>query len=92
MFLPNIIYLLKSVFITDFSEDWTDDAVEYFLNSPLPLPDAIVFANDNMALSAVIALEKRGISIPDQILLPDLIIYILQETIHLKSLPLIDLI
>jgi len=43
-------------------------AVEYFLNSPLPLPDAIVFANDNMALSAVIALEKRGISIPDQIL------------------------
>ena len=44
-------------------------AIKYFLNSPLHLPDAIIFANDNMALSAVIALEKRGIIVPDQIII-----------------------
>lgn len=43
-------------------------AVEYFLNSSLPLPDVIICANDTMALSAVIALEKRGIMVPEQVM------------------------
>lgn len=42
--------------------------VEAFLRSGLELPDAIVCANDAMAISAVLALEANGIRVPDDIM------------------------
>lgn len=43
-------------------------AVEAFLQSGLPMPEAIVCANDTMAISAMITLEEHGIHCPDDIL------------------------
>ena len=43
-------------------------AIEYFLRSGQELPDAIVCANDAMAISAVLALEENGIHCPEDIL------------------------
>jgi diguanylate cyclase (GGDEF) domain len=43
------------------------NAVEYWLNSSLEMPQAIVCANDNMAITVCRALAERGISVPDQI-------------------------
>lgn len=43
-------------------------AIKQFVNSQLEMPQAIVCANDAMAISAVLALEKYGYSCPDDIL------------------------
>lgn len=43
-------------------------AVEAFLRSGLELPEAIICANDAMAISAVLALEANGIRVPDDVL------------------------
>ncbi|MBR6107738.1 MAG: GGDEF domain-containing protein [Oscillospiraceae bacterium] len=43
-------------------------AVESFLSSDLPFPEAIVCANDAMAISAVLTLEENGIRCPEDIL------------------------
>ncbi len=44
------------------------EAVRFFLNSDLEFPDAIICANDAMALSAVIELEKIGKTVPDDVM------------------------
>lgn len=44
------------------------EAVKSFLNSDLEFPEAIICANDAMALSAVIELEKYGKNVPDDVL------------------------
>lgn len=44
------------------------EAVRYFLNSHLEFPDAIICANDAMALSAVIELEKIGKNVPEDVM------------------------
>ncbi len=43
-------------------------AVEAFLQSGLPFPEAIVCANDAMAVSAVLTLEENGIRCPEDVL------------------------
>lgn len=43
-------------------------AVDTFLQSDLPFPEAIVCANDAMAISAVIKLEENGIRCPEDVL------------------------
>lgn len=43
-------------------------AVEQFLASELEFPQAIVCANDAMAISALLTLEAHGISCPDEVL------------------------
>lgn len=43
-------------------------AVESFLQSGLEFPEAIVCANDAMAISAVLALEANGIRVPEDVL------------------------
>ena len=43
-------------------------AVHKFLKSELDFPEAIICANDAMALSAVIELEKAGKNVPDDVL------------------------
>ena len=45
------------------------EAVKKFLNSGLDFPEAIICANDAMALSAVIELEKFGKTVPDDVLI-----------------------
>ncbi|MDE5855389.1 MAG: GGDEF domain-containing protein, partial [Ruminococcus sp.] len=40
------------------------DAIEKYMESGMPLPDAFICANDAMALTAVSALEKYGFCIP----------------------------
>ena len=42
-------------------------AVQKFLSSPLEMPEAIVCANDNMAVAAVNALVQRGIRVPEDV-------------------------
>ena len=42
-------------------------AVDQFMNSPLEPPQAIVCANDNMAVAAVNALMQRGVRVPEDI-------------------------
>lgn len=43
-------------------------AIEAFLRSELPMPEAIVCANDAMAISAMITLEEHGIHCPEDVL------------------------
>lgn len=43
------------------------DAVDHWLDSPLEMPQAIVCANDIMAMTVCKALANRGIKVPDQI-------------------------
>ena len=43
-------------------------AIEAFCRSKLPFPDAIICANDAMAISAVITLETKGIRCPEDVL------------------------
>ncbi len=43
-------------------------AVRAFLRSGQPLPDAIVCANDAMAISAILTLEEHGIHCPEDVL------------------------
>ena len=43
-------------------------AVEQFINSGLPMPDAIVCANDAMALSVVMTLEGYGFNVPEDVI------------------------
>lgn len=43
-------------------------AIESFLKSDLEFPEAIVCANDMMAISAVLTLEENGIHCPEQVL------------------------
>ncbi|MBR1383089.1 MAG: LacI family DNA-binding transcriptional regulator, partial [Ruminococcus sp.] len=43
-------------------------AIESFKESGLPLPDAFICANDSMALTAVSALEKMGIRVPEDVM------------------------
>ncbi len=48
------------------SKDGTD-AVRAFLHSSLALPEAIVCANDTMAIAAMNALAKHGVRVPEDI-------------------------
>ncbi|MBR3631185.1 MAG: GGDEF domain-containing protein [Oscillospiraceae bacterium] len=43
------------------------EAVEQFIHSSLPFPQAIVCANDNMAITAVSALMRRGVQVPEEV-------------------------
>ena len=43
-------------------------AVEDFVASGLPMPDAIICSNDSMALTVVSSLEKLGYRVPDDII------------------------
>ncbi len=54
-----------------FGEYWdtpTEKVMDDFLSSNLPLPDAIICANDVMAITAVNCLKGRGYKVPDDII------------------------
>ncbi len=57
------------VFIGDFSRECAREAINRFLQDFSDLPQAIVCANDNMALGAYAELVRRGLSVPEDIAL-----------------------
>lgn len=57
----------EMLFEGDYWRNRGDEAVEWFLQDPDNLPEAIVCANDYMAISICDALNKKGIKIPEQI-------------------------
>ena len=57
----------EMVFEGDYWRNRGDDAVDWFLQDPDNWPEAIVCANDYMAVSVCDALNKKGIKMPEQI-------------------------
>lgn len=58
----------RAVVYGDYTYQSGTDAVKNLLKSDKPLPDAIVAANDEMAVGAVLALREAGYRIPEDIL------------------------
>lgn len=54
----------ERIYYGDFWKKKGEYAVEKWLSSSLPLPQAIICANDFMAITVASALEERGITIP----------------------------
>lgn len=59
----------RYVFYGDYHPDSGKEAVEYFYDMQGDFPDAIVAANDEMALGAFYELDEKGYDVPRQILL-----------------------
>lgn len=59
----------ERIYYGDFWKNEGKNAVDYWLSSPLSMPQAIICANDYMAISVATALDSRGISIPDVVAL-----------------------
>ena len=58
----------KRIYYGDFKSYDGKLAIDDFVNSKLPLPDAFICANDSMALTAISSLEKLGYKIPDDVM------------------------
>lgn len=63
----NMVYDDSYIFHGDYWRDKAGEACDQFLNSPIGIPEAIVCANDFMALAILEELISRGYSIPDDI-------------------------
>ena len=59
----------RRIFYGDFKSYDGKLAVDAFVASGLPLPDAFICANDSMALTTMSALEKLGYKIPDDVMI-----------------------
>ncbi len=57
----------EMIFEGDYWRNRGDEAIEWLLQNPENWPEAIVCANDYMAISVCDALNKKGIKIPEQI-------------------------
>ena len=57
----------ERIYYGDFWRHKGKTAVEYWMSGPLSMPQAIICANDHMALTVARELENRGISVPDVI-------------------------
>lgn len=57
----------RRIFYGDFRGNSGRDAIDYFMNSELEMPDAIICANDVMAVSAINRLYAAGIRVPEDI-------------------------
>ncbi len=64
-----IAYDDDRVFSGDFSRECARDAISRFLQCSSALPQAIVCANDNIALGAYAELTRRGLRVPEDIAL-----------------------
>jgi len=58
----------RRIFIGDFRGSSGKKAVKAFMSSGLELPEAIICANDTMALATISSLERLGYKCPDDIL------------------------
>jgi diguanylate cyclase (GGDEF)-like protein len=59
----------QRIYYGDFRPPSGRDAISYFLESDMPMPQAIICANDAMAVSAMTALNSAGIRVPEDILI-----------------------
>ncbi|MBQ7132558.1 MAG: GGDEF domain-containing protein [Oscillospiraceae bacterium] len=59
----------ERIFCGNFVREKGREAVEEFIKSDLPFPEAIVCANDTMALAAHMALVENGYRVPEDVLL-----------------------
>ncbi|MBR5512483.1 MAG: GGDEF domain-containing protein [Ruminococcus sp.] len=57
----------QRIYYGDFRENSGREAIDYFLEGALDMPDAIICANDVMAASAVNRLFSAGIKVPEDI-------------------------
>lgn len=57
------------VYYGDYHPKSGQEAVEFFAESGLPMPDAIMAANDEMALGALYELERRGYRVPEDVMI-----------------------
>lgn len=57
-----------SIYYCDYSYQAGIEAVEYFLSMDKPLPEAIMAANDRMAIGAISRLTEEGFHIPEDII------------------------
>ena len=58
----------RRVFFGEFRSKDGFEAVEELMESGLPLPDAVICANDAMALAAVTTFERFGYAVPDDVI------------------------
>ena len=58
----------RRIYFGEFRPQDGEQAVKEFLASGMKMPDAIICANDAMALAAMRTLEKNGFSIPDDVI------------------------
>ena len=58
----------RRIYFGEFRPQDGEAAVKEFLNAGMKMPDAIICANDAMALAAMRTLEKRGFTIPDDVI------------------------
>lgn len=63
----NITIESERIYYGDFRSPSGRDAIEQFMKSDLPMPDAIICANDVMALSVMTVLNASGFKIPEDI-------------------------
>ncbi|MDE6781860.1 MAG: GGDEF domain-containing protein [Ruminococcus sp.] len=64
----NLLVEEERIFFGEFRSQDGRQAIEEFLQSGLPLPDAFICANDAMALTALSTLEKAGYKVPDDVI------------------------
>lgn len=64
-----IPYSEEQIGYGDFWEQPAAAAVNKFLDSGLPVPEAICCANDSMAITAAAVLAKRGLRVPEDVLI-----------------------
>lgn len=57
----------RMVFYGNYWKNMGDEALDWFLEEGKPLPQAIVCANDYMAISICKALQRKGIEVPGQV-------------------------
>lgn len=62
-----IAYEEERVYYGNFWRNCGEDALEAFLSSGLEMPEAVVCANDYMAISLIQALERRRIHVPEMV-------------------------
>ena len=58
----------RRIFFGEFRAQDGEQAIRELLRSGLPMPDAVIAANDAMALAALRTLEKNGYTVPDDII------------------------
>ncbi len=63
-----IPYKEEQIGYGDFWENPATEELNRFLDSDLPTPEAICCANDTMAITAVKVLSKRGLKVPEDVL------------------------
>lgn len=58
----------EDIFYGDYTYQSGMEAAKYFLQSDKPMPDAVMAANDEMAIGVILTLEEAGYRVPEDVL------------------------